>query len=185
MKLELRYLPTSLTLFRIAIIPLLVVAYYLPWGHITSVILFAVACITDWFDGYLARSLNLSTSFGAFLDPVADKLLVVAALILVIKRFDYLVVPGMIIIGREVLISALREWLAKINDKTRIAVSYTAKVKTTVQMFAIVFLLASPPDSYLWLRVIGYILLYMAMALTLWTMLMYIKMSWNQFRKSM
>ncbi|MCP4476185.1 MAG: CDP-diacylglycerol--glycerol-3-phosphate 3-phosphatidyltransferase [Gammaproteobacteria bacterium] len=183
--LKLRHLPNLLTLLRIAVIPILVIAYYLPGGAVSSTIIFALACITDWFDGFLARRLNISSSLGAFLDPVADKLIVAVALIVVLSRIDYIVIPVAIIIGREIVVSALREWMAELGRRTSVAVTYVSKIKTTVQMVAIGFLLASGGGTIGWIIHSGCVLIYIAALLTLWTMVIYLRASWDHFKASM
>ncbi|WP_339339052.1 CDP-diacylglycerol--glycerol-3-phosphate 3-phosphatidyltransferase [uncultured Oceanicoccus sp.] len=184
-------IPNALTLFRIALIPVFVLVFYLPyhWSFIASAVIFALAGITDWLDGYLARKLNQSTPFGAFLDPVADKLMVAIALVLLVERFGswWFTIPAMVIIGREIVISALREWMAELGKRTSVAVSYIGKVKTTFQILAIIVLLAVAPqhsglllDSDLLLNG-GLILLYISALLTLWSMLVYIRAAWPTF----
>ena len=184
-------IPNALTLFRIALIPVFVLVFYLPyhWSFIASAVIFALAGITDWLDGYLARKLNQSTPFGAFLDPVADKLMVAIALVLLVERFGswWFTIPAMVIIGREIVISALREWMAELGKRTSVAVSYIGKVKTTFQILAIIVLLAVSPqhsglllDSDLLLNG-GLILLYITALLTLWSMLVYIRAAWPTF----
>lgn len=132
---------------------------------------FALAAVTDWLDGYLARRWNQSTPFGAFLDPVADKLMVAVALALLIERFDtwVLTLPALVIIGREIVISALREWMAEMGKRGAVAVSWIGKLKTTLQMVAILVLLAFPPGHMI--ADVGIITLYGAAALTLWSMI--------------
>ena len=175
-------LPNILTLLRILCIPLLVVVYFLPWEwrHPASAAIFGVAAVTDWFDGYLARKLNQMTPFGAFLDPVADKLIVAVALVLLLQTHPSLLfaVPTMVIISREIVISALREWVAEIGRRTSVAVSYLGKIKTTLQMIAIAFLLLIDPDKYPVLDYAGIFLLYVAAALTLWSMCLYLAAAW-------
>lgn len=138
-------LPNIITLLRIALIPLLFVVYLssFKFAMPMAAILFILAGITDWLDGYLARKLNQASAFGAFLDPVADKLIVAFALVLIVYRHPdiYILVPSLIIIGREITVSALREWMAELGNRGAVAVSYLGKVKTTVQIIAIVFLL--------------------------------------------
>src|SRR5690554_1971476 len=144
-------IPNILTLARIAFIPLLVMFFYLPyaWSMPLAAGLFALASVTDWLDGYLARRWNQSTPFGAFLDPVADKLIVVVALALLIERYDamWLTLPALVIIGREIVISALREWMAEMGNRGSVAVSWIGKLKTTLQMVALLILLAFTPGS--------------------------------------
>jgi len=170
-------LPNILTLSRIVMIPVFVGIFYLPfgWSYLASAVIFALAAITDWVDGYLARKLDQSTPFGAFLDPVADKLMVAVALAVLIEEYAnvLLTIPAVIIIGREVVISALREWMAEVGSRASVAVSFIGKIKTTAQMVAIVGLLAFPPGQFWAYVAIG--LLYLAAALTLWSMVLYLK----------
>jgi CDP-diacylglycerol--glycerol-3-phosphate 3-phosphatidyltransferase len=182
-------IPTGLTLARVAAIPLLIVAFYLPGdlSHTVSAILFALASITDWLDGYLARRWKQTSSFGAFLDPVADKVLVAVALILLLQADPrvLLAVPMAIIIGREITISALREWMAMLGERTSVAVTQVAKFKTTFQMIAIAFMLWQHPEFGAPIYEIGVALLLIAAALTIWTMAMYLKAAWPILRKGM
>jgi CDP-diacylglycerol--glycerol-3-phosphate 3-phosphatidyltransferase len=172
-------LPNLLTYGRIALIPLLVVVYYLPvpWAGPAAAMVFALAGITDWLDGYLARRLGQESPFGAFLDPVADKLIVAVALVLLVERYGefWLTISAIVIIGREITISALREWMAQIGQRKRVAVSYLGKVKTTAQMVALLFLLYGQPLFGLPVFTIGLVALYLAAALTLWSMLQYLR----------
>ena len=171
-----------LTLMRIGLIPIFVICFYLPfgWHYLVTAAIFGLAAITDWFDGYIARKLNQMTKLGAFLDPVADKLMVVVALNLLVESYStiWLAVPACIIIAREVAVSALREWMAEIGSRSKIAVSFIGKAKTTAQMFAIGGLLAFPPDSGHWVILVSYVLLYLAVALTLWSMFIYLRVAW-------
>lgn len=181
--------PNLLTLLRIVLIPVLVVAYYLPvpWAHVLVTGLFVLSGITDWLDGYLARRLDQHSAFGAFLDPIADKLTVSTALILlasdprvleaVIDSRLYAIVIA-IIIGREIIISGLREWMAMLGQRARVAVSYIAKVKTALQMLAVGVMLYREPMAGLPILRIGELLLYVAAALTIWSMLIYIRSAW-------
>jgi CDP-diacylglycerol--glycerol-3-phosphate 3-phosphatidyltransferase/cardiolipin synthase len=178
-------LPNLLTWLRIVMIPVFVVVFYFPdtWltgpqKNITATILFAAAAATDWLDGYLARVLNQTSAFGAFLDPVADKLMVAAALILLVwlQRVDAIIV--VIIVGRELAITALREWMAKLGKSRSVAVSFLGKVKTFCQMTAILLLLyhgvligGVDADG------LGTVLIYVAAGLTLWSMVYYLKMA--------
>ena len=170
--------PTILTLVRIALIPLFVVVYYLPytWAWPVSALIFALASITDWLDGYLARRLNQISRFGAFLDPVADKLMVAVALVMLVGQFNslFLAVPAMIIIGREIAISALREWMAEVGKRSSVAVTYIGKVKTTAQMVALLFLLHYHPLLGVPVYQMGLVLLNLAAGLTLWSMIVYL-----------
>lgn len=175
-------LANQLTFLRIALIPLLVLIFYLPfkWHFLASAAVFTLASITDFLDGYIARKYNQTTALGAFLDPVADKLMVVIALVLLVEvhASPWFAVPAVVIVGREIVISALREWMAELGKRASVAVSYVGKVKTTLQMLAIIVLLAFPPVKGSIFTTIGYILLYAAAALTLWSMIMYIKAAW-------
>lgn len=173
-------IPNILTLLRIVLIPVFILVYYLPsaWAALASAAIFSLAAITDWFDGYLARRLEQTSPFGAFLDPVADKLMVAAALVMLVETFaePWITVPAIIIIGREIVISALREWMAEVGNRTRVAVSMVGKVKTTLQMASIILLLAFAPLSTLsW---VGVGALYGAALLTLWSMALYLKAAW-------
>jgi len=145
--------------------------------HLFSVLLFAFAAVTDWLDGYLARRLNQSSAFGAFLDPVADKLMVAAALILLVSLGEVDAIIAFIIIGREIAISALREWMAQLGAGKNIAVSMLGKVKTTFQMIAILFLLYQEPLFGLPINQVGSFLLYVAALLTLWSMAYYLMLA--------
>lgn len=174
-------IPNLLTWARIALIPFFVGLFYLPEGWMSSTeqnrlatAVFVGAALTDWLDGYLARALGQTSAFGAFLDPVADKLMVAAALILLVElgRADALV--AFIIIGREITISALREWMAQLGRSASVAVAFVGKLKTGVQMTAIPFLLFDAPLFGLDLRIAGTWLLYLAAALTLWSMAYYL-----------
>lgn len=173
-------IPNILTLLRIILIPVFILVYYMPgpWASLASAAIFSLAAITDWFDGYLARRLEQSTPFGAFLDPVADKLMVASALVVLVETFaePWITVPAIIIIGREIVISALREWMAEVGKRARVAVSMIGKIKTTLQMASIIVLLAFPALSPL--TEIGVIALYGASLLTLWSMMLYLKAAW-------
>jgi CDP-diacylglycerol---glycerol-3-phosphate 3-phosphatidyltransferase len=172
--------PNSLTLARMMLIPVFILVFYLPWSgaHMTAAIIFMIASFTDWLDGYLARKLEQLSPFGAFLDPVADKLLVASCLLLLVGAGDrgYITLPAIVIVGREIVVSALREWMAEFGNRSSVAVSYVGKVKTAVQMTALVLLLAFPPASTLFgmLGVLGVVLLYVAAILTIWSMVVYL-----------
>lgn len=174
-------IPNLLTSFRIVLIPVFVLVFYLPfhWSYLASAGIFGIAAITDWFDGYLARKLNQSTPFGAFLDPVADKLMVAVALGLLIERFDiwYFTLPALIIIGREIVISALREWMAELGKRASVAVSMVGKIKTVLQMVAILLFLVFDPKVHS-TEALAYGTFYAAALLTLWSMLVYLKAAW-------
>jgi len=180
-------LPNTLTLIRIAMIPVFIVVYYLPWEwhHLASAAIFGLAALTDWIDGYYARKLDMVTSFGAFLDPVADKLIVVAALVLLLEVHStpWFALPAIVIIGREIVISALREWMSEMGSGQSVAVSTLGKVKTWVQMVAIAILLLARPDQQV-LTLIGFIAIYAAAGLTLWSMIYYLKKAWPQLSAS-
>ncbi len=176
-------IPTLLTLFRIVLIPVMVLVFYLPipGSGLICAIIFAFAGITDWLDGYLARKLDQSTPFGAFLDPVADKLMVATALVLLteLHATPFMAVPAAVIIGREIMVSALREWMAEIGKRASIAVSYIGKVKTAVQIIAIVVLLGIDAFTKNYLYYLGFVLLDVAVVLTLWSMILYIQAAWS------
>jgi len=170
-------IPNTLTWARIALIPIFVGVFYLPdaWlsvphKNLISTALFAAAAITDWFDGYLARALGQTSAFGAFLDPVADKLMVAAALILLVQLARVDAIIAVIIIGREITISALREWMARVGKSASVAVAYVGKLKTAAQMIAIPLLLYNAPLLSIDVTGLGSVLIYVAAALTLWSM---------------
>jgi CDP-diacylglycerol--glycerol-3-phosphate 3-phosphatidyltransferase/cardiolipin synthase len=185
-------LPNLLTWVRILLIPVFVGLFYLPEAslgpqakNVAAAAVFLVAAITDWLDGWLARSLNQTSAFGAFLDPVADKLMVAAALIVLVKlgRVDEIV--SVIIIGREIAISALREWMAKIGESRSVAVSFVGKVKTACQMVAILMLLYHETlFGVVNLQVLGTVLVYVAAVLTLWSMAYYLRMAMARVRSA-
>ena len=182
-------LPNIITLARILLVPVFVVIYLWPGDgtYLIAATLFALAAATDWLDGYLARRLNQTTPFGAFLDPVADKLIVVSALTVLLAQHStvWLTLPGLIIIGREIMISALREWMAEMNSSVTVAVSYLGKIKTSLQMIAIAVLLALPPNSDSGLIFAGYTLLYVAALMTLWSMSVYLQAAWPTLRQGL
>lgn len=179
--------PNLLTWLRILMIPLFVGIFYLPeaWlsmhqKNLIATSVFALAAITDWLDGYLARTLNQASAFGAFLDPVADKLMVAAALIVLVDLERINPMIAFVIIGREVAVSALREWMALIGAGKSTAVSFTGKIKTVSQMAAILLLLYHERFAALDAQAIGTWLIYIAAILTLWSMAYYMKMAWPQ-----
>ncbi len=184
-------IPNLLTSFRILLVPVFVVFFYLPvdWAHQAAAYIFMIAAITDWFDGYLARRLNQTSAFGAFLDPVADKVMVAVALILLVDQnpTDYpsifMTVAAVIIIGREITISALREWMAGVGARTSVAVSVIGKIKTTAQMVALTWLLYAQPMLGIPLLEFGFVLLYIAVFLTLWSMIDYISSALPTLKK--
>jgi CDP-diacylglycerol---glycerol-3-phosphate 3-phosphatidyltransferase len=185
-------IPNVLTFIRIILIPVLFLVYWLPfgWAKPATAWIFAFAAITDWFDGYLARRLNQYTNFGEFLDPVADKLMVASSLILILTNSTWgwstfwMAVPVTIIIGREIVISALREWMSELGKRAAVAVSMLGKVKTTFQMFAIAFLLYQYPIFGLRIDILGFILLQIAAFLTLLSMVVYLKAAWPYMMES-
>jgi CDP-diacylglycerol--glycerol-3-phosphate 3-phosphatidyltransferase len=174
-------IPNLLTVLRVLLIPIFILLFYLPfsWSYLAASLVFALAAVTDWLDGYLARRLEQSTPFGAFLDPVADKLMVAVALVLLVEHHAnlWLTLPAVIIIGREIVVSALREWMAELGARAQVAVSNWGKWKTAAQMAALVILLANPPLLNFWV-VLGYVLLIVAAGLTLWSMLQYLLAAW-------
>jgi len=173
---------TYLTLIRIGLIPIFIIVFYLPfkWVHIASAIIFSLAAITDWLDGYLARRFDQVSTFGAFLDPVADKLMVAVALVLVVQAYPtpWLAVPAAVIVGREIAVSALREWMAEIGKSSRVAVNMLGKIKTGTQMASIIMLLYHEPLWQIPIYPLGMIALYIAAGLTLWSMIKYLSKAW-------
>ena len=178
----------KLTIARILLLPLVVFIYYLPFSYahpVAAIIGFFVA-ITDYVDGYIARRLNICSRFGAFLDPVADKLAVITGLCLVMGEYDFVLLTlcSLIIISRELIISALREWMAELGSKAKISVLYLGKVKTTVQLSALFFLIWSSPEGYAWVFQLGFILLVIAVILTIWSMLLYLKLALKEVMRN-
>jgi CDP-diacylglycerol---glycerol-3-phosphate 3-phosphatidyltransferase len=175
-------IPNFLTLLRIIMIPIFIIVFYLPfeWSYVASAMIFSFAAATDILDGYIARGWQLTSVFGEFLDPVADKLMVAVALVLLVgeKKLPFLAIPAAVIVGREIVISALREWMAEIGKRASVAVSYVGKFKTVIQMVAVVFLLAYRPGYDPMIGVAGYVLLCISAVLTLWSMTMYLKTAW-------
>ena len=182
-------IPNTLSLVRIIFIPVFIVAYYLPydWSHIAATAVFAIAGITDWFDGYLARKLGQSSMLGAILDPLADKLIVVVALILLVAddpSNNWLLFSTVIIISREIFISTLREWMAVQGEAKKVAVSFAGKVKTTLQIIAISLLIFKHDFLFLPIYLLGIMLLVIAAILTLASMLNYIYAAKDTIRKA-
>jgi len=193
--------PNILTLLRILVAPILIIVFYLPyaWGHVAAASLFTFAALTDWLDGYLARYLKQSTKLGAFLDPVADKIMVSIALILIVgePQFQFITlftvvyampvavitIPAAIIVTREIVVSALREWMAEIGKRTSVAVSRLGKIKTVIQCLALIVLLYCDAATNEFLVICGYILLYIAAVLTIWSMLIYLKAAWPEMKE--
>ncbi|MDG1834469.1 MAG: CDP-diacylglycerol--glycerol-3-phosphate 3-phosphatidyltransferase [Pseudomonadales bacterium] len=182
-------LPNILTSVRIALIPVLVAVFYIQFEshYLVAAGIFTLASVTDWLDGYLARRLNEMTPFGAFLDPVADKLLVAVALVLLVEvhASAVLAIPALVIVCREIVVSALREWMAHYSSQRSVAVSMVGKVKTVFQMAAIIVLLAFGPDVQSLPVIIGYVLLYAAAILTLWSMYLYLRLAWPDLSSGM
>ncbi|MDP3539742.1 MAG: CDP-diacylglycerol--glycerol-3-phosphate 3-phosphatidyltransferase [Azonexus sp.] len=183
-------IPILLTWLRILAIPLLITVYFMPAGWATpeerdvaATLIFVAAAITDWADGYLARMLDQTSAFGAFLDPVADKLMVAAALIVLVQLGRADAIVATIIIGREITISALREWMAKIGAAKSVAVSLLGKIKTAAQMAAIPLLLYHVPLFGIDVRLLGNWLIWIAALLTLWSMGYYLRMAWPEIAK--
>ena len=180
-------LPTLLTWARIIAIPLVVGVFYLDFEagfqNLVATVLFVVVALTDWADGYLARRLNMTSSFGAFLDPVADKFLVCAALLVLVHLNRLHALVALVIIGREIAISALREWMAHIGASRSVAVSMLGKIKTVVQMIAIPFLLYHGQlfgviDTHVW----GTVLIIISAVLTIWSMVYYLRKALPEIR---
>lgn len=176
-------LPTWLTLLRIALLPVIVGVFYLEtsWSRPVAALIFILAGITDWLDGYLARLWNQESRFGAFLDPVADKLMVATVLILMVE-FDnsvWLTIPAIVIIGREITISALREWMAEMGQRGRVAVGWLGKVKTTAQIASLALLLYHHDLFGLPTHRIGMVALYIAALLTIWSMVGYMRAAFS------
>lgn len=165
------------TYLRLLLIPLVVLVYYsgVAQANVIAAALFAVASLSDWLDGYLARRLDLSSEFGAFLDPVADKLLVVTVLIMLVGEMSSLLLPTIVIIAREFLISALREWMASRGHREAVAVAFSGKLKTTFQMVAIIVLMLVTELTPQWLLLLGYLMIYIAAVLSLWSAMHYFK----------
>ncbi len=181
-------LANGLTLIRILAIPLFALLFLLPgtFARHAAALVFAAAAITDLLDGYVARRFNQTTAFGAFLDPVADKLIVATALVLLVRAHPQagLALMACIIVGREIAVSALREWMAGVGDSTQVAVSLVGKVKTTAQMFGLAFMIWSSPIVGLNMFDIGYVLLLIAAGLTMWSMWVYLRAAWPSLTRA-
>src|SRR5580704_14043771 len=181
-------LPNTLTWLRILMIPGVVVLYYLPfwWAHPAAGVGFALAGITDTLDGYFARKLGLTSRLGAFLDPVADKLIVAAALVLIVSGDSrwFVVIMAVVIIGREIAVSALREWMAEIGARGRIKVSQLAKYKTIMQIVGLSFMLFREDLLGLPMYKLGLLMTGIAAVLTLWSMVQYLRLAWPELRGS-
>jgi cardiolipin synthase (CMP-forming) len=184
-------IPNTLTMFRIALIPCLVLIYYIPeqslsieFKNLIATTVFVVAAITDWLDGYLARKLKQTSKFGAFIDPVADKLIIIASLLILVDLARVDVLIGLIIIGREFAVSALREWMATLGKSGSITVAFIGKLKTTFQMIAIPFLLYDSNILFIPIALIGEALIYIAAILTILSMFYYMKEAAKVIRKN-
>ena len=185
-------LPTWLTLFRVLLLPVMVLVFYLPFpGHnITAAIVFVLAAVTDWLDGFLARRMNLTSAFGAFLDPVADKLMVAVTLFLLVESHPegwssiVMAVTAAVIVGREISISALREWMAEVGLRATVKVAFIGKLKTVMQIVALVVLIVQHEKEATALRLyhIGEALLVLAGVLTIWSGLYYLRAAWPSLR---
>lgn len=179
-------IPNALTWTRVALIPVLVVLFYLPfrWAYIAAAAVFALAALTDWLDGFLARQLEQTSRFGAFLDPVADKLMVAVVLVLLVQADPRMMmaIPAAIIIGREIAVSALREFMAELGQRATVAVALVGKLKTVLQMTALVLMLLREPLFDLPVYTIGMACLYAAVLMTLWSMAVYVRAAWPMLR---
>lgn len=187
-------LPNVLTLIRLGLIPVFIILFYLPSdrSNFYAAIIFIVAALTDLLDGYLARKLKLTTKFGAFLDPVADKIIVCTALVLIVEHYalyrdplypeigKFITIPAMIIVAREITVSALREWMAELGKRASVAVSWIGKWKTTIQLTAIAGLIWRHSEPVIYASVA---LLLLATVLTIWSMVMYLKAAWVYMRE--
>ena len=180
-------IPNIITLIRVLLIPVFVVVYYLDWqwAHQAGAFIFWLAAITDWFDGYLARKLKQSSAFGAFLDPVADKLIVAAALLMITHSYStiWITVPAILLMSREIYVSALREWMGAQGKSESVKVSFVGKAKTMAQMLALIGLL-SELEVFMGVPIywvtLGYALLYIAAFLSVWSMITYTVAAWSE-----
>ena len=181
-------LPTLVTLFRISLIPLLVIVFYLPfsWANLAAACIFALASLSDYMDGYLARTLKQESSFGAFLDPVADKLMVVVAIILLVQAnpSPYIALPSLVIVAREISISALREWMAEIGSRATIKVSLPGKAKTATQLFSLLLMIYAEPIHGIPTFTIGLVCYFLAATFTIVSMFIYLRTAWPIIRKN-
>ena len=181
-------IPNSLTLLRIVFIPVFAIVFYLPvsWANQAACFIFTLAALTDLLDGYLARRLGQISKLGEFLDPVADKLMVVVALVLLVAEYPGIIMalPAAVIIGREIAVSALREWMAELGARSKVAVSIYGKIKTIMQMVALILLIYQQDLFGIPIYFLGLMCLYIATALTLWSMFQYITSAWPKLRES-
>jgi CDP-diacylglycerol--glycerol-3-phosphate 3-phosphatidyltransferase len=180
-------IPTALTLFRILLLPVMVIAFYAPFrgANVAAALIFIAAAITDWLDGWVARRWNMGSAFGAFLDPVADKLMVAITLFLLVQEnpTPLMAVTSAVIVGREISISALREWMAEIGQRATVRVAAIGKIKTLMQIVAIVVLLYQHDLEGLRLFHVGEALLVIAAGLTIWSGLLYVRAAWPILRQ--
>ena len=182
-------LPNQLTVARIFLIPIFIGVFFAPefqFKNFVLTLIFFIAGVTDWFDGYLARKLNQQSAFGTFLDPVADKLMVSTVLVCLVSMHPSfgVIVSSIIVVGREITISALREWMASVGEMSKVKVNYIGKIKTSAQMLAIGFMLYEVPLFDMPILAIGKVLLYIAAGLTLWSMFGYLKAAWPSLYES-
>ena len=180
-------IPNTLTAMRILLIPIFVILFYTPISNhqLIAMGVFIIAAITDWLDGFLARHLNQTSRLGAFLDPVADKLIVLSALLICATKFTspLFVIPALVMLCREIFITALREWMAEVGKRAKIRVSIMGKIKTCLQMIALCFFISQPNQNSK-LIITGYIIFYIATMLTLWSMIVYTRISFKQLRSA-
>ena len=180
-------IPTALTLFRILLLPVMVIVFYSPFNgsNVAAAIIFIAAAITDWLDGFIARRWNMGSAFGEFLDPVADKLMVGVTLFLLVQEnpTPLMAITSAIIVGREISISALREWMAEIGQRGHVRVATLGKVKTTLQIVAIVVLLYQHDLEGLRLFHAGETLIVAAAVLTIWSAIAYVRAAWPVLRE--
>ena len=174
----------QVTYLRLLLIPSVVLVFYstFPYSNVWAAILFAIASLSDWLDGYLARKLKQTSEFGAFLDPVADKLLVVVVLIMLVTAYPGLLVATVIIIMREILISALREWMATRGKRDAVAVAFSGKLKTTVQMIAVIALLLYTPAFPQWFWQLSFLLIHVAALFSIYSMVHYFRGAWSTLK---
>lgn len=173
----------TLTFLRIAVVPFFIIFYYLPfsWAPMVAAFLFALTALTDWLDGHLARRLDQTSRFGEFLDPVADKFIIVIALVLLVGTYNtaFVTLPSVLIIFREVAVSAIREWMARIGKQTEVKVGKLGKIKTVFQFLAVFILILHRFNP------VGYVLLFLALILTLKTMASYLAAAWPYVKKEL
>ncbi len=181
-------LPNILTIVRILLIPVLVIVYCLEkeWTYLIAGLIFTFACLTDWFDGYLARKLKQTSTLGALIDPLADKLIVTVTMVLIVSapHLQNVLIPAMIIVGREITISSLREWMSDLGKKASIRVGQVGKIKTLIQMLSLGTLLAISPTTPRFVIIFGYILLYLAAIFTIVSMFIYLRLAWKELAAS-